>query len=69
MKKISREVALFLLENNLIDDSKGLIVCKGFADDGVIGISGGADFVEVMNEDLESLKDDEDYKDFEVWIK
>ena len=59
---ISKEVALFLLKNEIINDDKAIIVCKGFATE-------DDDFVEVLPEDIESLKEDKLYQDFEIWMK
>ena len=43
--KISKQLALFLLYYELIDDAKAEIVCKDFAND-------DGDFVEVLKEDI-----------------
>ena len=60
--KISKQLALFLLHYKLIDDTKAEIVCKDFAND-------DGDFVEVLKEDIYSLEDDDEYVDFEIWVK
>lgn len=60
--KISKQLALFLLYYELIDDAKAEIVCKNFAND-------DGDFVEVLKEDIYSLEDDNEYIDFEIWVK
>ena len=57
--KISKQQAIFLLNYDLIDNSKAEIVCKDFAND-------DGDFVEVLNEDIESLNNDKEYTDFEI---
>lgn len=62
MKKISRNLALFLLRYDVINNKKAIIMCKGFAND-------DNDFLEVISEDYESLKEDDQYVDFEIWIK
>lgn len=62
MQKISREIALFFLKYDLIDTQKALIVCKDFAND-------DGDFVEVISEDYDSINDDKDYKEFEIWLR
>jgi len=60
--KISKQQTIFLLNYDLIDNSKAEIVCKNFAND-------DGDFVEVLKEDIHSLNDDREYVDFEIWIK
>ncbi|MCK5465898.1 hypothetical protein KAI56_00155 [Candidatus Parcubacteria bacterium] len=60
--KISKQLALFLLHHELINDTKAEIVCKDFAND-------DGDFVEVLKEDIYSLEDDDEYVDFEIWVK
>ena len=60
--KISKQQTIFLLNYDLIDNSKAGIVCKNFAND-------DGDFVEVLKEDIHSLNDDREYVDFEIWIK
>jgi hypothetical protein len=61
-RQIPKQLALWLISNELIDPAQGLIVCKGFAtDDG--------DFVEVLPEDLDALYADDDYNEFEIWLK
>jgi hypothetical protein len=62
MQKIPREIALFLIKNDLINDKKSMIMCKNFATD-------DEDFVEVLNEDYECIKEDEEYQKFEIWLK
>jgi hypothetical protein len=62
MYKISRNLALFLLKYNILNENKSMIVCKGYAAD-------DCDFVEVGNDDYDSLKDDTNYSEFEIWIK
>ncbi|NPV01818.1 MAG: hypothetical protein HPY53_10605 [Brevinematales bacterium] len=61
-KRISKKLALFFLQNELINDKKAVIVCKGFATD-------DNDFVEVLKEDILSLEEDAEYKHFEVWLR
>ena len=61
-KRISKGLALFFLQYDLINDTKAVIVCKGFATD-------DDDFVEVLKEDIFSLKEDTNYKHFEVWLR
>lgn len=62
MQKITRNLALFLLKNGIINDSKSMIVCKNFAND-------DGDFVEVVPDDYESLEEDKNYSEFEIWLK
>ena len=62
MKKLTRDLALFFLKHGLIDTDKAILVCQGFATD-------DEDFVEVLPEDYESLKEDKDYQAFEIWLK
>lgn len=62
MEKISRNTVLFLLKYDLLDDKKAMIMCKGFAND-------DEDFLEVVSEDYESLEEDENYTNFEIWLK
>lgn len=60
--KISKEVALFCLKNDIIKDSKTVLVCKDFAND-------DGDFVEVLSEDVWVLEEDNEYQNFEIWLK
>ena len=59
--EISKNLALFLLKNRLINPERAVIVCKGFAND-------DGDFVEVIPEDLSALKEDNEYQHFEIWL-
>ena len=61
-KKISKDLAIFMLENEIIDNDAGFIVCRGYAND-------DNDFVEVTKEDVEGIEDDEEYIEFEIWTK
>lgn len=60
--KIPKQLALFLLHYELINDAKAEIVCKNFAND-------DGDFVEILKEDIYSLEDDDEYVNFEIWVK
>ena len=62
MKKIPRNIALFILKNDLINIGKAVLMCKDFAND-------DGDFVEVIVDDYESLQYDKEYKNFEIWLK
>jgi len=61
-RQLTKEQALWLLANEVIDPAQAIIVCRGFATD-------DDDFVEVLPEDLDALYSDDSYNEFEIWLK
>lgn len=57
--RISRDVALYLLAHDCVDDAKVSIMCKEYGEDD--------DWVGVGNDDVEVMLDDESYQTFELW--
>ena len=60
--KITKTQANFLLQNDLLRCSVAMIVCKDFAND-------NGDYVEISAKEIKGIINDEEYFDFEIWVK